>query len=248
MSNRESVTQPCVTIITVVRNGVMFLEETIKSVAALAYDNLEYFIIDGGSTDGTLNLVKSYEKNITWWMSGGDDGIYDAMNNGWKAASDDSFILFLGAGDRILSLPGHMGRYSQLEVIYGSVAIGEDTVFRPRSDFHLRFYNSLHHQALLINKRLHPDPPFDSSFRYYADFDLNQRLLKRGTRFVYDNTFQSFALPGGVTATLHIKESLAVIRKNFGAIQAGVALVAFVALRCFPLLRRFRPYVDKAKL
>jgi len=238
---------PRITIITVVRNGALLLEETIRSVAALAYRNLDYVIIDGGSTDGTLDVVRSYDKTVSWWTSGVDNGIYDAMNKGWAAASDNSFILYLGAGDRILALPRDMGRYSPDEVIYGVATVGDDTEFRPRCDYHLRFYNSLHHQALLINKRLHPEPPFDTTFRRYADFDLNQRLLKRGTRFMFDETFQSFALSGGVTATLDLKESLAVIRKNFGVINAGAALAAFAALRCFPALKRFRPFMKRAE-
>ena len=102
---------PRITIITVVRNGALLLEETIRSVAALAYRNFDYVIIDGGSTDGTLDVVRSYDKIVSWWTSGVDNGIYDAMNKGWAAASDNSFILYLGAGDRILALPRDMGRY-----------------------------------------------------------------------------------------------------------------------------------------
>ena len=135
-------------------------------------------MIDGGSTDGTLDIIRKYADRIAYWVSEPDAGIYHAMNKGWAAARADSFILFLGAGDRIVSLPGDMERFSADEVVYGTVLMGDDRVFRARADFHLKLYNSLHHQALLVHKTLHPDPPFDCSYRLYADFDFNQRLKK----------------------------------------------------------------------
>ena len=239
--------EPHLTVITAVLNGAEHIESTILSVLKPHPVPIVFLVIDGNSDDGTQEILERYSDSINYWSSEPDRGIYDAMNKGWAAASDNSFILYLGAGDRILALPRDMGRYSPDEVIYGVATVGDDTEFRPRCDYRLRFYNSLHHQALLINKRLHPEPPFDTTFRRYADFDLNQRLLKRGTRFMFDETFQSFALPWGVTATLDLKESLAVIRKNFGVINAGAALAAFAALRCFPALKRFRPFMKRAE-
>ena len=89
---------PLITIITVVYNGEKFLEKTIKSVINQSYQNIEYIIIDGGSTDGTVDIIKKYEDRIDYWGSERDDGIYDAMNKGLEVSTGEG-ILFLNAGD-----------------------------------------------------------------------------------------------------------------------------------------------------
>ena len=90
--------KPLVSIVTVVYNGENFLEETIKSVINQTYENIEYIIIDGGSTDGTVDIIKKYEDKINYWVSEKDAGIYDAMNKGIEAFKGD-YINFLNAGD-----------------------------------------------------------------------------------------------------------------------------------------------------
>ena len=85
-----------ISVITVLKNGAALLEETIVSVIVQkAHVDLDYLVVDGGSTDGTLEMIKAYSEHISWWVSEPDHGVYDAMNKGWAAASDDSFILFL---------------------------------------------------------------------------------------------------------------------------------------------------------
>ena len=83
--------RPLVSIITVVRNGEKYLEEIIKSVINQTYNNVEYIIIDGGSTDGTLAIIKKYEDYIDYWASERDKGIYDAMNKGMDLAIGDFY-------------------------------------------------------------------------------------------------------------------------------------------------------------
>ena len=75
---------PLISIITVVFNGAKHLEETILSILNQSYPNIEYIIIDGGSTDGTLDIIKKYENYIDYWISEPDNGIYDAMNRGYQ--------------------------------------------------------------------------------------------------------------------------------------------------------------------
>jgi glycosyltransferase involved in cell wall biosynthesis len=93
---------PRVTIITAVLNGEKHIEETIESVINQDYKNFEYIIIDGGSTDNTVNIIKKYEKYIQYWVSEKDDGISDAFNKGVKASSG-KYINFQGDGDRLYS-------------------------------------------------------------------------------------------------------------------------------------------------
>ena len=90
--------RPLISIITVVFNCEKYLEETIKSVINQTYDNIEYIIIDGGSSDGTLDIIKKYEDKITYWVSEKDGGIYDAMNKGIEL-SHGEWINFMNGGD-----------------------------------------------------------------------------------------------------------------------------------------------------
>lgn len=78
-----------VSIITVVFNNKGTIEHTIESVLSQNYKNIEYIIIDGGSTDGTVDIIKKYEDRLAYWVSEPDDGLYDAMNKGIKAATGD---------------------------------------------------------------------------------------------------------------------------------------------------------------
>src|SRR5690554_2699980 len=81
---------PKVTIITVTYNAEATLERTLKSVAGLEYGPLEYLIIDGGNSDGTLALIQDYEKVVDHWISEPDEGLYDAMNKGMALAKGRS--------------------------------------------------------------------------------------------------------------------------------------------------------------
>ena len=95
----EKFAVPLVTIITVVFNGEKHLEQTIQSVISQTYDNVEYIIIDGGSTDGTVDIIRKYEEVIDYWVNEPDAGISDAMNKGISLATG-ILINHLHAGDK----------------------------------------------------------------------------------------------------------------------------------------------------
>jgi len=217
------------TIITVVYNGAGALERTIQSVLAIRGHLVEYLVIDGGSHDGTTALLQRYNDRIAFWVSEPDRGLYDAMNKGWAAARPGSRILYLGAGDEILTLPDDLASYGPRDVIYGDVELGA-RLFRSVAGPGLRMINRLHHQALLVPKALSPAPPFDLAYTVYADFDFNQRLLKAGARFVRSEQLRARALPGGLSSSFFVRESLAVVRKNFGPAWATVAAGYYLAL------------------
>jgi glycosyltransferase involved in cell wall biosynthesis len=80
---------PKITLVTPVFNSVRYIEETIHSVISQGYPNLEYFIVDGGSTDGTLGVIRKYEHNLTGWTSQPDDGQADALNRGFAQSSGE---------------------------------------------------------------------------------------------------------------------------------------------------------------
>jgi glycosyltransferase involved in cell wall biosynthesis len=94
--------KPQVTIITVVKNDAQSLLRTIRSVACRKRGGLEYIVIDGASTDGTLDLIREHEAVIDLWLSEPDAGIYDAMNKGIARSSGD-YLLFLNSGDELVA-------------------------------------------------------------------------------------------------------------------------------------------------
>lgn len=168
--------KPLISIITVVFNGEKYLEETIKSVINQKYDNLEYIIIDGGSSDGTLNIIKKYEDKIDYWVSEKDKGISDAFNKGVKVVKGD-YINFQGDGDGFYS-PDSLEKVFQNinphEDIFVSAMIqrispeGEE-LYRSKyiENFDkksLLFKMSMPHQGLFTHK---------SYFEKYGLFDIN---------------------------------------------------------------------------
>ena len=89
---------PKFSIITVTYNAAKVLEDTIQSIVTQTYKNLEYIIVDGGSTDETLDIIHKYQEHITTVISEPDQGLYDAMNKGLRKARG-CYLVFLNAGD-----------------------------------------------------------------------------------------------------------------------------------------------------
>ena len=203
-----------ITVIIAVYNAEEHIEDSIKSVLNQQM-KIDLIIIDGDSDDNTVRIVRKYNNSLYKLVSEPDRGIYDAFNKGWNLANIDSFILYLGAGDKLLKLPSK-DSFLKADVIYGKVVLNEASMFKSKIGLELKLGNTLHHQALFVKKRMHPISPFDTQFSLYADFDFNQRLYKKKVEFLYDDTFLSYALPDGVSADFDEGQSLKVVKKNFG--------------------------------
>jgi glycosyltransferase involved in cell wall biosynthesis len=89
---------PRITLVTPVYNGARFIEETIRSIIYQGYPNLEYIVVDDGSTDGTVDIIRKYEKHVSWWVSRRDKGVCDALNEGFAHSSGD-IMGWLNASD-----------------------------------------------------------------------------------------------------------------------------------------------------
>lgn len=114
-----------ISIITVTYNCIETIENTIKSILSQSYNDIEYIIIDGGSNDGTIDVIKKYDDYISFWISEPDRGIYDAMNKGIVNASGD-YILFLNSGDLFYSvdvLTKLFFQHQNSDVIYGDTLV-----------------------------------------------------------------------------------------------------------------------------
>ena len=98
ITNSEVVTSPLISIITVVYNDIDSIEKTISSVLSQTYTNIEYIVIDGNSTDGTVEIINKYDNQISYWISEDDKGIYDAMNKGILNVNGE-WINFMNSGD-----------------------------------------------------------------------------------------------------------------------------------------------------
>lgn len=228
--------KPTFTIITVVYNGASSIESTIKSVIDKSRSDLQYIIVDGGSTDGTVDIIKKYDSYLTSWVSASDNGIYDAMNKGWSMANPNSTILYLGAGDKLISLPSQP-RVDR--IVYGRVALGDEgKIFHSNANWKLLFGNALHHQALFVPKQFSIQPPFDTKYKVYADFDFNQRLYKEGKPFEYSEDLKGYALPGGVSEEFDMEEMADIIYKNYGVWCRNIAYLRWSMSFTFRYFKR----------
>jgi glycosyltransferase involved in cell wall biosynthesis len=164
---KNSSAGPVVTVITVTFNAQAMLESTIQSVLEQTYDNIEYIIVDGGSHDGTLAIIKRYDFAIDLWLSESDRGLYDAMNKGIRQASGD-WLNFLNAGDTFDSASTMRALVDQYVRPYGSAKrFFYSDVVLVHKDIHgrnrLQTYECDHvrkiinHQASVYSKALHGD-------------------------------------------------------------------------------------------
>lgn len=173
--------KPLITVLTVVFNAEKHLEDSIKSVINQTYDNVEYIIIDGGSTDGTLNLLKKYDCQIDYWVSENDKGIYDAINKGILSARGD-YIYVLGGDDAlndntVLSKVALDITTTQSDALFYSITT-ERRVMSPKGFPHFLLKNTIPHQGAFISMTVHSKLIYNLKYKVLADYDLLFQLLQ----------------------------------------------------------------------
>jgi glycosyltransferase family 2 len=205
--NKASNNKPMVSIITVVFNGEKYLEQTIKSIVNQTYKNFEYIIIDGGSTDGTIGIIKKYEDKISYWISEKDNGIYDAMNKGIEKANGD-WINFMNAGDsfymdNILENIFLQNDFKNIDVIYGNhnVIYPNKTKIKKAGDINNIWKGSQFcHQSSFVSSRIHKQCKFNTSNRIGADFEFFYTIYKKGNvKFKYVDIVMVNYFAGGLS-------------------------------------------------
>jgi glycosyltransferase len=189
-----------VSIITAVLNGRDSIEECIKSVLSQTYPEIEYIVIDGGSTDGTVDIIRKYEDRIASWSSGPDAGLYAALNKGISRASGD-VIGFLHADD-IYAFDGVIALVAERLTNEGVSSCYGDLVYVDRRDGRrtIRYWKSSSYSPGMFKRGwMPPHPtffakravyerygPFDTRFSIAADYELMLRLLeKNGVSTLY---------------------------------------------------------------
>lgn len=167
---------PKISVITVVYNDKDGLEKTINSVLSQTYSSIEYIIIDGGSSDGTIDVIKKNEDKIGKWISEPDNGIYDAMNKGIRMATGE-WLNFMNAGD-IFIHPNVLSKIFSVEIPMGKSFIYSDVEKVLMGEQSKRLYHTdrergfVHHQSSIYKRELHETYGYYLTSRPYSVYDM----------------------------------------------------------------------------
>ena len=210
---------PKFSIITVTYNAAKVLEDTIQSIVTQTYKNLEYIIVDGGSTDETLDIIHKYQEHITTVISEPDQGLYDAMNKGLRKARG-CYLVFLNAGDAFhepdtLQKIADSIEKNDPDIVYGETALVDSerrfiSMRRLQAPERLsvksfRMGMLVCHQAFIVRREIAPE--YDLRYSFSADFDWCIRCMQMARTITHTHEVLIDYLNEGVT-TANRKASL----------------------------------------
>lgn len=238
-------TQPVITIVTVTYNAGSLVERTLQSVFAQDYHAIEYVIVDGGSTDNTLQVITRHRERFAVVLTEPDNGIYDAMNKGLRLATGE-YILFLNAGDELYdsqTLSHAISNAPGADVYYGNTAVVDeagkvlgDRRLAPPENLNwksLQFGMCVSHQSIIARRSL--CSPYDLSFRISADIDWTIKLLRNAKKVVNVHAYISRFLHGGASAKRRrqgLKERWIILVRHYGLARTifnhGLILLRFL--------------------
>ncbi|MEM1135222.1 MAG: glycosyltransferase family 2 protein [Bacteroidota bacterium] len=212
---------PLVTVITIAYNDAANLKKTIENVKQQNYPKLEYIVIDGGSTDGSQEVIQSNAEFIDQWVSEKDKGIFDAMNKGVLLAKGE-YINFMNAGDWFLDrgiITKIFNEKENLEadLIYGDHEVHYPTFVKKKTALSLSQlwkHMVFSHQTLFTKKEILLRYPFDLRFKIAADFHFVYNCHRLGYKFKYTALNIAAYLAGGQSETKIItayKENQAIV-------------------------------------
>jgi glycosyltransferase involved in cell wall biosynthesis len=209
--------RPLVSIITVVYNDQKYLEQTIQSVLNQTYKNIEYLVIDGGSTDGSLDILCRYDCRIARWISEPDHGIGDAMNKG-IAASSGEIIGLLNAGDWYSADQIERGVNalirSSADFVFGDLQFhGPDGTFKHRINGNAEYAKvinkimpEINHPTVLVRRRVYEKIGlFDEDYQIAMDYEWFLRLHRQGGAGEYVKGLLGHMCMGGVSDVSYVK-------------------------------------------
>ncbi len=221
--------KPKLSVITVVYNNVRDIERTLKSVINQTYNLIEVIIIDGKSTDGTVEILNKYHTHFSKYISEPDKGIYDAMNKGLLTATGD-YVLFMNSGDEIYSPQTVANVFSfadEADIYYGETEMTDDagnSLGRRRhkapDQFNWKSFKygmSISHQAIYIRRSL--VRPYDTRYSLSADVDWILNAAKEAKLIVNVQQYVAKYMVGGMSKKRHgqsLIERFKIMRKNYG--------------------------------
>ena len=231
--------QPLVSIVTVVFNDRAELECLIDNLSPFRSEKVELVIIDGGSKDGSAELLASRTASLDYWISERDSGIYDAMNKGIRAARG-AYILHVNAGDRLLTLPLEPLQTlaeQQVDAVCCRTLEDGNHLYIPRNDWLMRYDNTWHHQSTFYRRASHKG--YDTAYRVFGDFEHNQRMRRAGCSVaILDTVIATHETNGASSGRPARREIYRSIRANFGPVHLVPAFVRFQLLRLRAHIRR----------
>lgn len=222
-----------ISIITVVFNGKNLIEATIQSVLNQTYPNIEYIIVDGNSTDGTLTIINRYADKISQWISEPDHGLYDAMNKSLDLATGD-FVWFMNAGDRVFAEDTVEKMIAQLtpktDILYGEVMLVNDARkhLGTRSNLTTQKlpnqlnFNSLQKGMVVCHQGFLPRKSIAKKYisnNLAADIDWVLNCLKQSRKNTNTHLILAEYLQGGISKQRHqqsFKDRYQVLKKHYG--------------------------------
>ncbi len=231
-----------ISVITASFNAAKTISDAMRSIRSQTYPNIEWIVMDGGSTDGTVELLDAGGDIIDYWASEADSGIYDALNKGVDRARGD-WILFLGADDRlakedVIERIFARPRRGDEMLIYGDVQYENAAApFPSNLSVKTFLHNTLHHQGAFYSRKL-----FDAGWRYdasvklIADYDLNLRIaVARYKVAKLDGVVVSICSDHGRSRTdlgALLRETNRVRRKHCGYLTNKLLSAAFALKVC----------------
>jgi glycosyltransferase involved in cell wall biosynthesis len=181
-----------VSIITVVFNSAETIERCIKSVLDQDYKEIEYLIIDGGSTDGTVDLIEKYHSRIDYFRSQKDNGIYDAMNIGINAAKGD-IIALLNADDwyeegAVSAVVDIFDKHGHVDIVHANIIEHKNDkskMYRPNTSKARMFYQGMtyHHPTFFVRRKVYECLMYDTNYRIVSDYKFTMECLRDGFIF-----------------------------------------------------------------
>lgn len=176
-----------ITIITVCYNAEELIEKTVNSVVMQSYKDIEFIVIDGASTDSTLNILEKYRQNIDTLVSEKDTGIYNAMNKAVKLATGD-FLIFLNAGDTFYSIDSLKSAAYYLNMSHADLYFGNINVVEANGSNWIKSFENfdkmtltsfpLCHQAIFYKRNMFEKiSGYDENYKICADHDFNLKAL-----------------------------------------------------------------------
>lgn len=222
---------PILSVITIVYNNVTDIERTMLSVLNQTYSGIEYIVVDGLSSDGTIDIISKYKDRIAKFIIEKDEGIYDAMNKGLALATGD-YVIFMNSGDEFYdaeTVAAVFASADDADIYYGETemidstgqSLGQRRHKAPKQftwkDFKLGM--SISHQAIYITRSL--IEPYDRRYHLSADIDWIIRAAKKAKKIVNVNRYVAKYLVGGMSKTKHrqsLLERFDIMKRHYGLV------------------------------